>query len=71
MKKNKVEYHKSYYNITLEDLESEFNTDLKNGLNIEDLDTKYKIHGYNEIPKIRKSQWQVYIAPLLIEEISF
>lgn len=64
MKKNKVEYHKSYYNITLEDLESEFNTDLKNGLNIEDLDTKYKIHGYNEIPKVKKSQWQVYIAPL-------
>ena len=55
---------KSYYHQSLEELITEFSTDSNNGLTAEHLEDKYLEFGYNELPKIKKSLWKIYLAPL-------
>ena len=55
---------KSYYYQSLDELITEFNTDSNNGLPAEYLEDKYLEFGYNELPKIKKSLWKIYLAPL-------
>jgi len=55
---------KSYYYQSLDELIKEFNTDFNNGLKSEQLEDKYLEFGYNELPKIKKSLWKIYLAPI-------
>jgi len=55
---------KSYYYQSLDELIKEFNTDFNNGLKSEQLEGKYFEFGYNELPKIKKSLWKIYLAPI-------
>jgi Ca2+-transporting ATPase len=55
---------KSYYYQPLEELITEFNTNLNNGLSSEQLEARYLEFGYNELPKIKKSLWRIYLAPI-------
>jgi len=55
---------KSYYYQPLDELITEFNTDFNNGLRAEQLEEKYLEFGYNELPKIKKSLWKIYLAPI-------
>jgi len=41
-----------------------FNSDIENGLTTSDLEDRYMDIGYNELPKIKKSIWKVYFAPI-------
>ncbi|MFX1337773.1 MAG: cation-translocating P-type ATPase [Promethearchaeota archaeon] len=58
------ELKKSYYYQPINELISEFNTDFNNGLKSEQLEEKYLQFGYNELPKIKKSLWKIYLAPI-------
>jgi Ca2+-transporting ATPase len=53
-----------YYAQTLSDLIKEFNTDTEKGIKSLELDEQYVIYGYNELPKIKKSLWKIYLAPI-------
>ncbi len=53
-----------YYNQSIEELIKEFNTDVDYGLNSSELDKRYLKEGYNELPKIKKSIWKIYLAPI-------
>ncbi|TFG28748.1 MAG: cation-transporting P-type ATPase [Promethearchaeota archaeon] len=55
---------KSYYHQSIEDLIKEFNTNIHNGLKSEELEDRYLKYGYNELPKIKKSLWKIYLAPI-------
>lgn len=55
---------KSYYYQSLDELITEFTTDFSDGLKSEQLEDKYLEFGYNELPKIKKSIWKIYLAPL-------
>ena len=54
-----------YYSQHVDDLISKFNSNPKEGLKSSQLEELYLKHGYNELPKIKKSLWKVYIAPLI------
>ena len=54
----------SYYHQTIDDLIKEFDTNVNNGLKSEKLEDKYLKYGYNELPKIEKSLWKIYLAPI-------
>ncbi|MFX0003862.1 MAG: cation-translocating P-type ATPase [Candidatus Hermodarchaeota archaeon] len=53
-----------YYNQSIEDLVKNFNVDIENGLNSSELNERYQKSGYNELPKIKKSIWKIYLAPI-------
>ncbi|MFX0038402.1 MAG: cation-translocating P-type ATPase [Promethearchaeota archaeon] len=53
-----------YYNQSIEDLVKNFNTNIENGLNSSELNERYQKSGYNELPKIKKSIWKIYLAPI-------
>ncbi|MBY8984178.1 MAG: cation-translocating P-type ATPase [Candidatus Lokiarchaeota archaeon] len=53
-----------YYYQQLDDLLREFNTELDNGLKSSELENRYQNYGYNELPKIKKSIWKIYFAPI-------
>jgi Ca2+-transporting ATPase len=61
-----VETHNEihYYNQSVEDLVKKFNTNLDYGLKLSELNERYLKSGYNELPKIKKSIWKIYLAPL-------
>ena len=59
-----ISSQKNYYNLTTEELASEFNTNLKIGLSSSELDERYLKYNYNELPKIKKSLWKIYLAPI-------
>jgi Ca2+-transporting ATPase len=55
---------KPYYNYSIEEISKELDTDIEKGLKKEDVSGKLEEFGYNELPKIRKSIWKVYFAPI-------
>ncbi len=59
-----ISSQKNYYILTAEEVASEFETDLNTGLSSSILDERYLKHGYNELPKIKKSLWKIYLAPI-------
>ena len=59
-----ISSRKNYYNLMIEEVASEFETDLNRGLSSSILDDRYLNYGYNELPKIKKSLWKIYLAPI-------
>jgi len=55
---------KPYYNYSIEEISKDLNTNIEVGLRQEDIEDRVKEYGYNELPKIRKSIWKVYLAPV-------
>jgi Ca2+-transporting ATPase len=55
---------KGYYTESLDALEREFNTNLEKGIRSSELESSYAKFGYNELPKIKKSVWKIYLAPI-------
>jgi Ca2+-transporting ATPase len=53
-----------YYNQPIEEIAKDLNANLKVGLNSSELDARYQNSGYNELPKIKKSIWRIYLAPI-------
>ncbi len=53
-----------YYNQPIENLINTFNTDIDHGLKSSELNERYLKFGYNELPKIKKSIWKIYLAPI-------
>ncbi|MHA1294488.1 MAG: cation-translocating P-type ATPase [Promethearchaeota archaeon] len=60
----KTTINEEYYQQSIKSLVQLFNTDPKNGLKISELEQKYQEFGYNELPKVRKSIWKIYLAPI-------
>jgi len=56
---SKIAYFQS-----IEDLSSQFQTDTNNGLKSSEIEKKHLKYGYNELPKIKKSLWKIYLAPI-------
>ena len=56
--------NRNYYNKSIENLITKFNSNSENGLNSSELENRYLEYGYNELPKIKKSIWKVYLAPI-------
>ncbi|MFW9901357.1 MAG: cation-translocating P-type ATPase [Candidatus Thorarchaeota archaeon] len=54
----------TFYNQSIEDLITIFNTDINQGLKSSELNESYLKYGYNELPKIKKSIWKIYLAPI-------
>lgn len=54
----------NYYTKSINDLITEFNTDKEKGLQLSNLEQFYSNYGYNELPKIKKSIWKIYLAPI-------
>ncbi len=55
---------RNYYNKTIDELIKEFNSDPENGLKTLELESRFNEFGYNELPKIKKSIWKIYLAPI-------
>ncbi|MFX1278222.1 MAG: cation-translocating P-type ATPase [Promethearchaeota archaeon] len=53
-----------YYNKSISDIIRQFNSDPDRGIKSSDLEKRYQISGYNELPKIKKSIWKIYLAPV-------
>ncbi|UCD00667.1 MAG: cation-translocating P-type ATPase [Promethearchaeota archaeon] len=53
-----------YYNQPISELLERFNTHPDYGLKFSELEERYLKYGYNELPKIKKSIWKIYLAPL-------
>jgi Ca2+-transporting ATPase len=53
-----------YYSFEIEQIYEEFNTDPKKGLTEEEAQKRLEQYGFNEIPKVKKSIWKVYLAPI-------
>lgn len=56
--------NQEYYNKSIEELVLLFNSDVERGLNSSEIEKGYFNFGYNELPKIKKSIWRVYLAPI-------
>jgi len=56
--------NQAYYSQSVDVLIKEFNTDINKGLNSSQLESSYIQYGYNELPKIKKSLWKIYLAPI-------
>jgi len=55
---------KSYYNQPIDKITTEFFTNLEAGLKIPDVESRRLKFGFNELPKIKKSIWKIYLAPI-------
>ncbi|TFF86310.1 MAG: cation-translocating P-type ATPase [Promethearchaeota archaeon] len=53
-----------YYKWKIEDLATKFNTDVNQGLKLSSIESSYEKFGHNELPKIKKSLWKIYLAPI-------
>ena len=49
---------------SIDDLITQFQTDPNNGLKTSEIERKIIKYGYNELPKIKKSLWKIYLAPI-------
>ena len=49
---------------SIDELITKFQTDPNNGLKSLEIESKYLEFGYNELPKIKKSLWKIYLAPI-------
>ena len=56
--------NRNYYNKPIDELLAKFNSDSEKGLQTLELESRYNEYGYNELPKIKKSIWRVYLAPV-------
>ncbi len=54
----------TYYHQPLNELLREFKTDFDRGLKSSELEDRYLNYGHNELPKIKKSIWKIYFAPI-------
>ncbi len=54
----------TYYSQPIDVLIEFFKTDQDHGLNSYELNERYRNSGYNELPKIKKSIWKIYLAPI-------
>ena len=54
----------TYYSQPIDSLIEFFKTDQDQGLNSNELNERYKDSGFNELPKIKKSIWKIYLAPI-------
>ncbi len=63
MKQNQFPSDIAYFQ-SIDNLIAQFHTDPKLGLNSSDIETKFLKYGYNELPKIKKSLWKIYLAPI-------
>lgn len=54
----------SYFNQPLEKITKDLSSNLETGLKSSDIDVKRGEYGFNELPKIRKSIWKIYLAPI-------
>lgn len=48
----------------IDDLITQFKTDFNKGLKDSELESRFLKYGYNELPKIKKSLWKIYLAPI-------
>ncbi|MFW9971056.1 MAG: cation-translocating P-type ATPase [Candidatus Odinarchaeota archaeon] len=64
MSLSKKQNEKFYYTQPIEDLVKSLNTNLETGLKSSELNERYQKSGYNELPKVKKSIWRIYLAPL-------
>jgi len=55
---------KPYYNYSTEKISMDLNTNVEVGLKHDEIEERTKEFGFNELPKIRKSIWKVYLAPI-------
>jgi len=55
---------KTYFHQSLNELVRDFNSDLDQGLTSSEMEFRYEKSGYNELPKIKKSIWKIYLAPI-------
>ena len=55
---------KSYHNQQLGKIIEELNTNLEHGLSTSIIEGKRLTFGLNELPKIKKSIWRIYLAPI-------
>ncbi|MDX1797703.1 MAG: HAD-IC family P-type ATPase, partial [Candidatus Lokiarchaeia archaeon] len=53
-----------YYNQPIEEIAKDLNSNIEVGLNSSELDERYQKSGFNELPKIKKSIWRIYLAPI-------
>jgi len=49
---------------SIDDLVTKFQTDPNSGLKSSEIENRYLEFGYNELPKIKKSLWKIYLAPI-------
>ena len=49
---------------SVESLITTFQTDINSGLKTSEIEKRQLEYGYNELPKIRKSLWKIYLAPI-------
>jgi Ca2+-transporting ATPase len=49
---------------SIDNLIAQFKTDPNLGLNSSDIEPRFLKYGYNELPKIKKSLWKIYLAPI-------
>ena len=61
---NSLESKNEYYSQSVEEILDDFKTDENLGLKSTGLEERYSIYGYNELPKIKKSLWKIYLAPI-------
>ena len=54
----------TYYSQPIDELVEHFQTNKNQGLNSSEMENRYEKSGYNELPKIKKSIWKIYIAPI-------
>ncbi|MFX1402131.1 MAG: cation-transporting P-type ATPase, partial [Promethearchaeota archaeon] len=54
----------NYHSQNITELIKTFNTDTEKGLKSSDLEPRYSKFGYNELPRIKKSIWKIYLAPI-------
>ncbi|MHA1235983.1 MAG: cation-transporting P-type ATPase, partial [Promethearchaeota archaeon] len=52
------------YSQSIDDLITQFQTDSNKGLKTSEIEEKYVKYGFNELPKIKKSLWKIYLAPI-------
>jgi Ca2+-transporting ATPase len=55
---------KNYYNLELEQIYKELETDPEDGLSEKEVKIRQEKYGYNEIPKVSKGFVKIYLAPL-------
>lgn len=54
----------NYHTRPVEELVNQFNTDPEKGLENRQAKERQQQFGYNELPKVKKSLWKVYLAPI-------
>ncbi|TFF89896.1 MAG: hypothetical protein EU548_05780, partial [Promethearchaeota archaeon] len=59
-----METDQKYYNLSLDQLYTELNTNANSGLSEEEVKQRLEKYGLNELPKYKRSFVKIYLAPL-------